>query len=396
LFHKNRIEVSSHFAAIAEYYNKKRRIIMTQIIYTVQPGDTLYSIARMYGSTIQGIIDTNNITNPNLIYPGSVILIPVEEEYQETPPGSLIYTVQPGDTLYIISLLFKVSIQRILELNDISDPSLIYPGMKIILPLEAVNPFQPVVPGIIRYTVLPGDTIYRIAARFGTTAQSILNANPGLDARRLIPGMVITITIPENAVAIYRGNPNRRMVSLTFDATYGDNQTYELLEILRNNNIKATFFLSGIWLINYPQLARAIAAEGHEIGNHSLTHPHMPLITMQEVTNQIVRTEALIRNITGQDPYLFRPPYGEYTQSILNQLASLGYVTILWTIDSLDWQNPGADAVVTRVVNNAEPGAIILLHQSAPDTLQGLQTIITQLRQQGYAFGTVTQVINPL
>jgi len=83
---------------------------MTYIIYTVQPGDTLYSIARMYGSTIQGIIDTNNITNPNLIYPGSVILIPVEEEYQETPPGSLIYTVQPGDTLYIISLLFKVSI----------------------------------------------------------------------------------------------------------------------------------------------------------------------------------------------------------------------------------------------------------------------------------------------
>jgi peptidoglycan/xylan/chitin deacetylase (PgdA/CDA1 family) len=94
--------------------------------------------------------------------------------------------------------------------------------------------------------------------------------------------MVITITIPENAVAVYRGNPNRRMVALTFDATYGDNQTYELLEILRNNNIKATFFLSGIWLINYPQLARAIAAEGHEIGNHSYTHPHMPLITMQE------------------------------------------------------------------------------------------------------------------
>jgi polysaccharide deacetylase family sporulation protein PdaB len=380
-----------------EYYiEKNRRIIMTQIIYTVQPGDTLYSIARLYGSTIQAIVDANNILNPNLIYPGSVILIPVEEEYLETPPGSLIYTVQPGDTLYIISLLLKVSIQRILELNDIPDPSLIYPGMKIILPLEAINPFQPIVPGIIRYTVLPGDTIYKVAARFGTTTQSIINANPGLDPQRLIPGTVITITIPENAVAIYRGNPSRRMVALTFDATYGDNQTYELLEILRNNNIKATFFLSGIWLINYPDLARAIAAEGHEIGNHSLTHPHMPLITMQEVTNQIVRTEALIRNITGQDPYLFRPPYGEYTQAILNQLASLGYVTILWTIDSLDWQNPGAAAIVSRVVNNAEPGAIILLHQSAPDTLEGLQSMITQLRQQGYDFGTVTQVISPL
>lgn len=369
---------------------------MTQIIYTVQAGDTLYSIARLYGSTVEAIVEVNNIANPNLIYPGSVILIPVEEEYLETPPGSLIYTVQPGDTLYIISLLFKVSIQSILALNDIRDPSQIYPGIKIVLPLEAVNPFQPIEPGIIRYTVLPGDTIYKIAARFGTTAQQILNANPGLDPNRLIPGMVITITIPENAVAIYRGNPNKRMVSLTFDATYGDNQTYQLLEILRNNNIKATFFLSGIWLLNYPELARAIAAEGHEIGNHSLTHPHMPLITMPEVTNQILRTEALIRNITGQDPYLFRPPYGEYTQAILNQLASLGYVTIMWTIDSLDWQNPGPDAIISRVVNNAEPGAIILLHQSAPDTLQGLQTMISELRNQGYDFGTVTQVISPL
>ena len=369
---------------------------MSQIIYTVQPGDTLYNIARMYGSSLQAIIDANNITNPDLIYPGSVILIPVEEEYLETPPGSLIYTVQPGDTLYIISLLFKVSIRRILELNNIPDPSLIFPGMKIILPQEALNPFEPLVQGIIRYTVLPGDTIYKIAARFGTPTQSILDSNPGLDPQRLVPGMVITITIPENAVAIYRGNPNRRMVALTFDATYGDNQTYELLEILRNNNIKATFFLSGIWLINYPQLARAIAAEGHEIGNHSYTHPHMPMISMQEVINQVTRTEALIRNITGQDPYLFRPPFGEYTQALLNQLASLGYVTIMWTIDSLDWKNPGADAVVARVVDNAEPGAIILMHQSAPDTLQSLQSMIDQLRDQGYEFGTVTQVISPL
>lgn len=368
---------------------------MTQIIYTVQPNDTLYSIARLYGSTVQAIIDANNITNPNLIYPGSVLLIPVEEEDFESPPGSIIYTVQPGDTLYIISLLFKVSIQRILELNNITNPALIHPGMKIILPPEAVNPFLPVEPGLIRYTVLPGDTIYKIAARFGTTVQSVLNANPGINPRMLIPGTEIIITIPENAIAIYNGNPNKRMVALTFDATYGDNQTYELLEILRNNNIKATFFLSGIWLLNFPELARAIAAEGHEIGNHSLTHPHMLLLSMPENINQVVRTEALINNITGQNPYLFRPPYGEYNQAILNVLASLGYITIMWTIDSLDWKNPGAEYVVNRIVDNAVPGAIILMHQSAPDTLEGLQSIITGLREKGYDFGTVTQVIDP-
>src|SRR5690554_2334799 len=109
---------------------------MTNIIYTVQPGDTLFTIARLYGSTVPAIIDANNIVNPNLIYPNSVILIPVEEEDLEieAPPGSIIYTVQPDDTLYIISLLFKVSIQDILSLNNIDDPSSIHPGMKIVLP----------------------------------------------------------------------------------------------------------------------------------------------------------------------------------------------------------------------------------------------------------------------
>lgn len=368
---------------------------MPQIIYTVQPGDTLNGIAKLYGSTINEIVDVNNITNPNLIYPGSIILIPVEEEDIESPPGSIIYTVQPGDTLYIISLLFKVSVQSILELNNITNPALIYPGLKIVMPKEAVNPFQPIEPGLIRYTVLPGDTIYKVASRFGTTIQSILDANPGLDPFRLMPGMVINITIPENAVAIYKGNPNKKMVSLTFDATYGDNQTYKLLQILRDNNIKATFFLSGIWLINYPHLVRAIAAEGHEIGNHSLTHPHLPLIPLTEVINQVMRTEALIKNISGLDPYLFRPPYGEYNQAILNTLASLGYVTIMWTIDSLDWKNPGVEQITSRIVDNVEPGAIILMHQSSAQTAEALPAIISGIKEKGYSFGTVTQVIDP-
>ena len=367
---------------------------MSLLIYTVQPGDNLYEIARMYGSTVDAIADINNIANPNLIYPGSTILIPVEEEDIESPPGSIIYTVQPGDTLYIISLLFGVSIQSILELNDIANPSLIYPGMKIVLPKEAKNPFEPIEPGIIRYTILPNDTINRIARRFGTSSQSILNLNPGLDPLNLIAGNEIIITIPENAVAIYRGNPSKRMVALTFDATYGDNQTLRLLEILRNNNIKATFFLSGIWLYNYPDLVRAIASEGHEIGNHSYTHPHMSQITLSEVNDQVLRTEALIKNIAGTDPYLFRPPYGEYNQAFLNALASLGYISILWTIDSIDWKYPGSAQIVSRVVDNIVPGAIILMHQSVSQTADALPEIIARLKQQGYTFGTVTEVLD--
>lgn len=369
---------------------------MPQLIYTVQPGDTISEIARLYGSSTQAIINTNNIVNPNLIYPGAVLLIPVEEESGPGgPPGSLIYTVQPGDTLYIISLLFGVGLQFLVALNNIQSPSQIYPGQKIVLPEGTVNPFQPIEPGIIRYRILPGDTIYRIALRFGTTVQSILNSNPGLNPQRLIPGQTIIIAIPANAVAIYRGNPSKRMVALTFDATYGDNQTTRLLQILRDNNIKATFFLSGIWPANFPGPAAAIAAEGHEIGNHSLTHPHMTQIPLTQVSNQVIRTEALIRNITGVSTYLFRPPFGEYNQAVLNTVAALGYVTIMWTVDSLDWMNPGVTQIINRVVNNTAPGAIILMHQAASQTPDALPVIISRLRQQGYSFGTVTQVLDP-
>lgn len=372
-------------------------IKVPQLIYSVLPGDTLGKIARQYGSTVQAIVAANHLADANLIFPGTVLLVPVMEEVGPggPPPGELIYTVQPGDTLYIISLLFNVSLQSILDLNNIPDQSLIYPGLKIILPENAVNPFTPVEPGIIRYMVLPGDNLYRIARRFGTSVQNILNANSGLAPNKLIPGQVIVIPVPANAVVFYQGNPAKKMVALTFDATYGDNQTARLLQVLRDNSIQATFFLSGIWPLNYPGLARDIAAAGHELGNHSYSHPHMTQLTLPEARDQIIRADALIRNTTGKPSYLFRPPYGEYNQSLVNAAAELGYITVIWTIDSLDWQDPGVDVIINRVNNNIEPGAIVLLHQAATQTPDALPQIISHLRETGYSFGTVTEVLDP-
>jgi len=366
---------------------------MPNITYTVKRGDTLLGIARRYGSTVDRIVQANNITNPNLIFPGTVLIIPVEvmEPPGGPPPGELIYTVQPGDTLSKIARLFQVTVQSIVELNNISNPNIIFPGTKLLLPENAIDPFKP---ELIEYVILPGDTLYSIARRFGTTVSELVrinNVNPYL----LQIGQVIRIPIPENAVAIYRGSPNKMQVALTFDATYGDNQTTILLDILRRNNIKATFFLSGIWLENFPELARSIAREGHEIGSHTYTHPHLPQISIDDVRNQIIRTENIIENVTGRSPYLFRPPFGEFNQEVLNTIAELGYLTIMWTIDSLDWMNPGVQAIIDRVVNNVQPGAIILMHQAAVQTPQALQTIITQLRNKGYSFGTVTEVLNP-
>ncbi len=367
---------------------------MPEIMYTIKSGDTLAAIARLYGTTVQAIINANNIVNPNLIYPGTKIIIPVEEMEPPggPPPGEIIYTVQPGDTLYSIARLYQVSVENIAELNNIQNPSLIYPGKKLLMPEGAVNPFGN---GVIRYIVQRGDTLYSIARRFGTTVAELAARNNIVNPALIRVGQMLVIPLPQNASAIYRGNPSKNKVAFTFDATYGDNQTNTLLDILRRNNIKATFFLAGIWIENYPQLTRNIAAAGHEIANHTYTHPHLPQLSLSQVANQIVSTGNIIRNTVGKTPYLLRPPFGEYDQSVLNTAARLGYLTIMWTVDSLDWQSPGVDAIIDRVVNNIKPGAIILMHQAAAQTPQALQTIIDRLRNQGYSFGTVTEVLDP-
>lgn len=364
---------------------------MPNISYTVKPGDTLLAIARQFGSTVEAIVRANNITNPNLIYPGQTLVIPVEsmEPPGGPPPGGSFYTVLPGDTLTGIAQKFKVTVESIVTLNNITNPNLIYPGQRLLLPEEAVEP------GLTSYVVRPGDTLYLIARRFGTTISDLLRINEIPNPSVIEVGQIIMVPVPGTAQAIYKGNASKRKVALTFDATYGDNQTPALLDILGRNNIKATFFLSGIWLESFPQLARDIANQGHEIGNHSYSHPHLPQLSLAEVRDQITRTGMIIRNVTGRIPYLFRPPFGEYTQEILNTAANLGYLTIMWTIDSLDWQNPGVETIINRVTANVTPGAIILMHQAAPQTPVALPTIITQLRSQGYTFGTVTEVLDP-
>jgi len=367
---------------------------MPEIAYTIKPGDTLIGIARLYGTTVQAIVRANNITNPNLIYPGTRLIIPVDvmDPPGGPPPGGSIYTIQPGDTLSSIARLYQVSVESIVELNNIQNPNLVYPGKKLLLPENAVDPFGN---GVVNYTVQRGDTLYSIARRFGTTIAELVRINNIQNPSLIRVGQEFVIPLPQNAQAIYRGNPSKMKVALTFDATYGDNQTTTLLRILDRNNIKATFFLSGIWVENFPQLVRNIADAGHEIGNHTYTHPHLPQISLSEVANQLVGAEMIIRNTIGRTPYLFRPPFGEYDQSILNTAARLGYLTIMWTVDSLDWQSPGVDAIINRVVDNIKPGAIVLMHQAAAQTSQALQSIIDRLKNQGYSFGTVTEVLDP-
>jgi peptidoglycan/xylan/chitin deacetylase (PgdA/CDA1 family) len=273
----------------------------------------------------------------------------------------------------------------------ISDPSRIYPGQRLVIPGITPPPT-----GFQKYVVRPGDTIWAIAQRFGTTVEAITRANNLADPSRIQVGQILLIPMAPTAQPIFRGNPSKKAIAFSFDATYGDNQTPQLLEILRRNNIRTTFFWSGIWPETFPALASSVVRAGHEVGNHSYDHPHMTTLSDTAMREQILRTERIIQPIAGSlYRKYFRPPFGEYNQRLLNVAASLGYSTIMWTIDSLDWTNPGPQAIIDRVLSNIQNGAIILMHQAAPDTPRALPEIISRLFRDGYRIDTVTAVLDP-
>ncbi len=363
-------------------------ILMSQITYTVRQGDTLFSIAQRFGVSVNDIVNANNIPDPDSIFPGQNLVIPVSGQ---------IYVVQPGDTLFAIAQRFDVTVDMIVRVNDIPDPSQIFPGQRLVIPTPAPPEDYE------EYIVQPGDTVWNIARRFGTTIQAIARANNLDDPSRIDVGQVLRIPVrvpdlpPVRPIPIFRGNPDRRQVAFTFDATYGNNQTPRLLSIMDNYDIKATFFLSGIWPETYPGLARDIAAGDHEFGNHSYDHPIMTELTRDQMREQITRTTNIIQGIPGADyQNYFRPPFGEYDNTLLEVATDLGYYTIMWTVDSLDWQNPGVDAIIDRVLDQVVPGAIILMHQAAHQTPDALPTIIETLFDRGYTIGTVTNVLTSL
>lgn len=299
------------------------------------------------------------------------------------------YIVRPGDTLYAIALAHNTTVSELVRLNAIRDPNLIYPGQRILLPAPPG--------GVIRYTIVAGDTLYALAGRFGTTVEALLRANPGINPYNLQVGQQIVIPARIEPVAIFRGNPQKRLVALTFDATYGDNQTEALLAILAREGIRATWFISGIWAESFPTLLRAIADAGHEMGNHSMTHPHMTQLSAAAMASEIARAAEAIESRVPRQVNLFRPPFGEYNQTLLNVAADLGHRTIMWTVDSLDWMEPppSPEAIASRVLAAMGNGAIALMHNAGRNTPAALPAIISGVRRLGLGFGTVSQALDP-
>lgn len=197
----------------------------------------------------------------------------------------------------------------------------------------------------------------------------------------------------DREVPIYAVDTREKKLAISFDAAWGADYTPTLLKILEENDVKTTFFLTGIWVKKYPEMVKAIAAAGHELGNHTSTHPHCNELSEEEFIKELKDNEEMIFKLTGKRTRLFRPPFGEYNNTNIRAARKLGYEVIQWSVDSLDWQELGVEAVVDRVLKNAHPGAIVLFHNNAKYTPEALPVILKSLKDQGYKIVPVSELL---
>ena len=204
---------------------------------------------------------------------------------------------------------------------------------------------------------------------------------------------LINVFSPKKQLPIYSVEREDKKISITIDAAWGDESTLSILDTLDKYNVRATFFLVGSWVDKYPNQVVEIDKRGHEIGNHSTTHPKMSTLSNEQIIKELTVTEKKISDITKKKPNLFRPPFGDYNDSLINVAKDLGYYTIQWDIDSLDWRELGIEPVVDKVLKNVSSGSIILFHNNAKYIKEYLPIIIERLQDKGFDIVPVSELI---
>ena len=184
-----------------------------------------------------------------------------------------------------------------------------------------------------------------------------------------------------------------KVVAMSFDAAWGNEDTGQLIEIMNKYNVKTTFFVVGGWVDKFPESVKQLSDAGHEIMNHSDTHPHMTQLTVEKMKEEVENCDKKIEKITGVKPNLFRAPYGDYNNAVVGAMRDTGHFTIQWDVDSLDWKDLSATEITDRVLKKVKPGSIILFHNAAKHTPKALPSIIESLQKDGYKIVPVSQLI---
>ena len=192
---------------------------------------------------------------------------------------------------------------------------------------------------------------------------------------------------------IYCVQRDQKLVSISFDAAWGNEDTQQLIDILGKYGVTATFFVVGEWVDKYPESVKALHDAGHEIMNHSNTHAHYPQLSSDQVVADLNACNDKIEGVTGVRPTLVRLPYGDYDDNAINAVRSIGMEPIQWDVDSLDWKDLSASEITQRVTSKVQPGSIVLFHNAAKHTPEALPSILEKLLQDGYTFLPISQIL---
>lgn len=206
-------------------------------------------------------------------------------------------------------------------------------------------------------------------------------------------GGVLETMAPKKDLPIYSVQKEEKICAISFDAAWGNEDTHDLIKILEKYNVKTTFFVVGEWVDKYPESVKELSNAGHEIMNHSNTHPHMTKLSKEKMQEEITLCSDKIEKITGVRPTLFRPPYGDYNDAVVGNTRDISHYTIQWSVDSLDWKDLEPSAICDRVIKGVQPGSIVLFHNAAKNTPAALPTILETLINDGYKIVPVSELI---
>ena len=198
--------------------------------------------------------------------------------------------------------------------------------------------------------------------------------------------------------AYYLGNPDEKKIYLTFDAGFENGYTPAILDALKKNDVKATFFLVGNYIKTSPDLVKRMVDEGHTVGNHTFSHPDMSKISdMESFKKEISKLEEMFKETTGKDlPKYYRPPQGKYNEENLKHAHELGYKTIFWSLAYVDWltdKQPTKEHAFEKL-SRIHPGAVILLHSTSKTNSEIIDELINKWKSEGYTFGSIDELSN--
>lgn len=208
------------------------------------------------------------------------------------------------------------------------------------------------------------------------------------------------------SLAVFESNHTRKLpiycvqcsepkVALSFDAAWGAEDTEEILSILEKHNVHVTFFMTGGWVKSFPDMVKKLQKAGHDLGNHSENHKQMSQLSLEDCKKEIQDVHDRVKELTGVDMNLFRPPYGDFNNTVITAAEEMNYHAIQWDVDSLDWKDYGVDSIITTVLSHKHlgNGSIILCHNGAKYTAQALDSLLTGLEEKGYQVVPVSELI---